>query len=393
MAKKRKIALVVHTAYPHSIGGREKHVHNLAVCLAQKEDVEVVVIAGGKVKEETCCQINGYKLILLPMISVKVSRNPLQIYRIIPKLYAVLAREAPEICHAFEYGSFTTDVTALYACRKKKLFFLTAYGYQFSNPVLKLCKSFYDLVVGRGLLACAVRVFCCSQVQKDELGKLVKNQEKIMIQPNGILIDERGPGFKEVEDIREKYDLKNKRVILSVLRILPRKGLSYLIEALKIVVHEKKFPDCLLLIVGPDCGERQELVSLVRERRLEGYVRFVGAVPYADVKNYIEVCDVFVLPSLYEGLPLALLETMLMGKAVIFSKIPCAKQVVEDGYNGCLVEPKNSADLADKLFDLLRDEDRRHVFGLRAAETAKKFDVRIEAEKMLGYYRSARVES
>jgi glycosyltransferase involved in cell wall biosynthesis len=386
MAKKTKIVLVVHTAYPNSIGGREKHVHNFATCLSRSDRVEVVVVAGGKVNKEACSFINGYKLILLPMLSIKVSRNPLQIYRIIPRLYAVLKREEADICHAFEYGSFTTDITALYAKRMKKLFYLTVYGYQFRSQALKLCKCFYDLMVGRSLLNYAVNVFCCSQAQKDELRKLVKNHQKIIIQPNCILIDENDPVFEKVENIRQTYNLENKMVILSIVRILPRKGLCYLIEAVRIVVYEKKFLNCLLLIVGPDCGERQRLVSLVKKYKLEQNVRFVGTVPYEEVKNYIEACDIFVLPSLYEGLPLALLEAMLMKKAVIFSRISCAEQVVRDDYNGYLVEPRDSIGLANKLLDLFRDESKRHVFGLRASETAKTFDVRIEVEKMLGHY-------
>lgn len=88
-----KIAFTVHTSYPDFIGGREHHVHHLAYALAK--DYEVVVISGGSSKKVQRQRINGYSLIMLPMISLKVSSNPLQIYRVVPKFFSCLQGEKP----------------------------------------------------------------------------------------------------------------------------------------------------------------------------------------------------------------------------------------------------------------------------------------------------------
>jgi len=120
-----KIAFVVHTAYPEFIGGREHHIHHLAAELAKSN--EVYVIAGGSADPAGTEKINGYHLIRLPMLSIRVSRNPLQIYRIVRGVYKTLCSIDPDIIHAFEYGSNTTDIAYMYVMFKSKPLVLTVY--------------------------------------------------------------------------------------------------------------------------------------------------------------------------------------------------------------------------------------------------------------------------
>ena len=381
-----KIAFVVHTAYPEFIGGREHHVHNLASALSKTDDV--VVIAGGKAKRAQRRIVNGYALITLPMLSIKVSHNPLQIYRIVRKLFLTLKQERPQLIHAFEYGSYSTDITYLYSKKYNIPFALTVYGYQFRNPLLKFLKRFYDYYVGRPLFNKADKIFCPSDIQRKEILEVTKENDvngKIVFQENCIRIDD----YKDIvfkQNLLKRYSLRDEVKLLTVARILPRKGIKYLVLALDKVIREYKFENIKLIIVGPDCGELKNIRNTVRKLKLENNILIVGSVPYKLVKDFLGICDIFVLSSLYEGLPLALLEAMAAGKAAIFTDLPCARKIITDGKDGLLVKPADIDSLTKAILRLSNDQRLRESFGLSAKEKVKNFDSHLEAQRVRKAY-------
>lgn len=385
-----KIAFVVHTAYPEFIGGREHHVHNLASALSKTDNV--VVIAGGKTKTVQRKPLNGYELITLPMLSIKVSHNPLQIYRIVRKLFPTLKQERPQLIHAFEYGSYSTDIAYLYSKKYNIPFALTVYGYQFRNPLLKFLKRFYDYYVGRPLFNKSDKIFCPSDIQRKEILKVTKEEDingKIVFQENCIQID----NYKDIiikKDLLKRYSLNDEVKLLTVARILPRKGIKYLVLALDKVIREYKFENIKLIIVGPDCGELNNIRDIIKKLRLENNVIITGAVPYKRVKDFLGICDIFVLSSLYEGSPLALLEAMAAGKAVIFTDLPCARKIITDGENGLLVKSADIDSLAKAILRLSNDWRLREFFGLNAKEKVKNFDSHIEAQRARKTYEEIR---
>ncbi|NQU19377.1 glycosyltransferase family 4 protein [bacterium] len=148
-----------------------------------------------------------------------------------------------------------------------------------------------------------------------------------------------------------------------------------------------------LIIVGPDCGELANIKKLIRTLDLESKVIFAGSVAPQKIKKFLGICDIFVLPSLYEGLPLALLEAMAAGKAVIFSNLLCAKKIIADGENGLLAKPADVNSLADAIIKLARDKKLREYLGVNAGKRAKKINsyseawaVRAEYAKVLKDY-------
>ncbi|MCF7887593.1 MAG: glycosyltransferase family 4 protein [Candidatus Omnitrophica bacterium] len=381
-----KIALTVHTAYPDFIGGREHHVHNLASELAHTD--EVVVIAGGKSKKKQCRIIGGYKLVTLPMISIKVSSNPLQIYRIIPKFLSCLKQESPDIVHAFEYGSFSTDVTYFYAKKHKIPFLLNVYGYQFNKLLLKLLKKIYDRTIGRALLKGASKIFFSSRTQQYEILSIANDNKiahKMMLQENSIKADDY-QGVTSNPNLAKKYKINDELILLTVVRLLPRKGIKYLILALNKIKNELNIQNVKLLIIGPNCGELANLKNLVKTHGLKNDVAFIGPVALNEVKDFLNICDIFILPSLYEGLPLALLEAMASGRAVIFSDLLCAKKIIANGINGLLVNPADAHSLAEAIVKLARDKRLRDHLGHNAAESVRKINSCAEAKNVKKLY-------
>ncbi|MBU2257750.1 MAG: glycosyltransferase family 4 protein, partial [Candidatus Omnitrophica bacterium] len=142
-----------------------------------------------------------------------------------------------------------------------------------------------------------------------------------------------------------------------------------------------------LLIVGPDCGELTNIKNMISKMDLAGTVTITGTVAYDQVKSYLGVCDVFILPSLYEGLPLALIEAMASRRAVIFSDLPSAGSIIKDGEDGLLVKPADSVSLARAIFRLYKDRSLRDLLGHNAKKRAELLDCGIEAESTYRIYR------
>jgi glycosyltransferase involved in cell wall biosynthesis len=139
------------------------------------------------------------------------------------------------------------------------------------------------------------------------------------------------------------------KIITFVGRITKSKGVSVLIQAFTQLSAKE---DAFLFIVG-DGPDKPLMLNLVAEKCLEGRVVFLG--PRRDVDRLLKISDIFVLPSLYEGFPIALLEAMAAEKPVVATRVGAVPMVVEDGVNGILVKPGNPQDLFDKLLLLLRD--------------------------------------
>ncbi len=381
-----KLAFVSHTSYPEFIGGREHHIHNLASVLSKTD--EVIVFSGSKTKVIERQKLNGYTLVRIPMISIKVSRNPLQIYRIMPRLFSELKKERFDLIHAFEYGSYSTNIAHLYSKKYNIPSVLTVYGYQFRSPLLKFFKFFYDHLIGKQMLNEAKRIFCPSGVQYKEILKVIKIKNiygKIIFQENCIKVD----NYKDIvtkKELLKQYNLSDEIKLLTVARILPRKGIKYLIFALDKVIRQHKFKNVKLIIVGPDCGELKNIKDITKQLKLENNVVIVGAMPYHQVKDFLGICDIFVLPSLYEGLPLALLEAMAAGRAVIFSDLSCAQKIITNGKDGLLVNFADVDSLANAILRLSTEEKFREYLGLNAKQKVAEFNSQIEASRVKKIY-------
>jgi glycosyltransferase involved in cell wall biosynthesis len=176
-------------------------------------------------------------------------------------------------------------------------------------------------------------------------------------------------------------------VLLSVARLDPQKGLRYLVEALPAIVRE--FPGTVAVFVGGGAPEaRATLENLADTLGVRGNVRFAGV--QTDVTPYLETSDVFVLPSLYEGLGIALVEAMAMERPCVASRTTAIPEVVADGVSGLLVPPADAAGLAAAILSLLRDPALRARMGVEGRRIAQeRFDVTRNIHQLEAVYESA----
>ena len=175
-------------------------------------------------------------------------------------------------------------------------------------------------------------------------------------------------------------------VLINVGRQEFQKGQQYLLEAFEEVARQH--PNALLLIAGrkghatPELERRMAKSSLLHER-----VSFLGHRD--DVPDLLAAADVFVFPSLYEGLGGAVIEAMALGLPIVTSDIPAVREVTEEGKNAVLIPPGRPDVLAGALTDLLDDPDRRAWFGRRSrAIYEEHFTLETVVDRMADLYRA-----
>jgi glycosyltransferase involved in cell wall biosynthesis len=152
-------------------------------------------------------------------------------------------------------------------------------------------------------------------------------------------------------------------LVLTCARLDEQKGHDVLLRA------AAALPGIAFAFAG-EGPKRAELEALAGELGLEDRVAFLGRRD--DVPALLAACDVFALPSLYEGSSLAVLEAMAARRAVVSSAIGGTEELIEDGHDGLLVEPGDVAGLRAALARLLDDGELRGALGRRARERAER---------------------
>ncbi|HOF42811.1 MAG TPA: glycosyltransferase family 4 protein [Candidatus Moranbacteria bacterium] len=178
---------------------------------------------------------------------------------------------------------------------------------------------------------------------------------------NGINVGDFFPNY-------EKRDLSY-FTIVCVSRITPRKGIRFLIQAFKVL--SARYSNIRMLIVG-DGNEKPSLEQLTLGLGLEDKVVFTGAVPHKDVLQYYHKANVFVLPSLNEGMSNTMLEALACGLPLIATDTGGTKEILADGRNGFIVRMRDSNDLAEKLEKLVLDPSLVERMGQESLRIAKE---------------------
>ena len=199
---------------------------------------------------------------------------------------------------------------------------------------------------------------------RDFLGQQVGiPKRRIRVVSNGVPVDEKSSD-ERLETLRESLGLNGHiRVIGTVGSLYPVKGHKFLIDAAVHVI--RRCPDVTFLIVGRG-RLREELETQARSLGVDPYIRFLGHRD--DVRDLLGLFDVFVLPSLSEGMPLALLEAMAAGVPAVATRVGGVGEAIEDGKTGLLVPPGDSHLLTESIMKLLQDRTLARKMGESAQD-------------------------
>jgi glycosyltransferase involved in cell wall biosynthesis len=203
-------------------------------------------------------------------------------------------------------------------------------------------------------------------------------RDKIVVIPNGVCL----PSLSKVA----MEDQNASHIVLFVGRLIWRKGIRFLIEALPQILAE--YPDAELQIVGN--GEQKSILEeRIKKFGIENSVRFLGRVSPERLVSLYHEADVVVQPSLYEPCSLAILEAMSFGKPVVATRVGGIPDLITNGIEGLLVEPENSLQLATAITTIFSDESlKRRLADNARKRVEREFTWKAIAEKTLKLYAS-----
>jgi glycosyltransferase involved in cell wall biosynthesis len=240
------------------------------------------------------------------------------------------------------------------------------------------------LKVKKSILNHCDGVTVVSNYMRDVCLQIINIDEKLHVCPMGVDLVST---FKPVEKTE-----RDDNTILFVGRLVEKKGVFILLDAIKILIQE--YPDLELLIVG-DGPERDKLEERCEVLNITDSVKFKGALNQEQLPKIYSQATMAVIPSIVdsrndqEGLGLVAIEAMGCGVAVIISALPAVLDIVEDGVNGILVQPGNVKDLAAAIKNLLVDKNTRDMMASRARQSViEKFDWQVAVKRYLAVIES-----
>lgn len=256
----------------------------------------------------------------------------------------------------------------------KKPLLITVYG----EDITKLSKQMVSASLIKSNLSEADAIICQSEFLRKEIDGIGIKNKRFFIISMGAKTDRFMPEDKH--KARKLLNLpKDKKIILFVGHLIPRKGVEYLIRAMDIMKEKDK--DILCCIIG-DGIQRESLQKMASELGLGKHVLFAGQKKNEDLPPYMNSCDVFVLPSLNEGLPVVLCEALACGKPVVATRVAGTPELVNDDV-GYLAKPEDEKDLAEKiLLAISKNWDKKKIL-----KRASEFSTAASAERLVKVYR------
>lgn len=284
--------------------------------------------------------------------------------RVWGKVKKLMVQEGIELVHV--HGS-RANSNILWAARSLNIpVVYTVHGWSFHQDQHFLVRNLR--VMGEKYLTSRTDLnISVSESNKQSGRQFIKGFESVVVN-NGI-DQKRFDPKKTYKDIRKEFNIPAEKIlVLFLARFTAHKQPLALIKAFTGAVQRNN--RLHLLMVG-DGDQKQEAVELIAK---EGTGDQITLVPFRlDVPDIIAAADIYVLPSLWEGLPIALLEAMAMGKAVIGTKVDGTSEVIQDQENGLLIPTENLVrELEEKLVLLSQDETLRRSLQQKAITTVNE---------------------
>ena len=377
-------------AYYPDFGGAEVFAQEIAERLV-KEGNEVDVITGRTLKGSKSFEvIKGVNVYRVRLVSGKYWFKYLSLFSYafvsIITVFILHKRRNCDLIHAIEVFGAGLPGVILKRLIKKPLL-VTVQGGYFSEEGSPLRKR----ILGR-LERWCLKNASVVHVISEYLGERARRRgaESVVVIPNGI--DERVFYPVNKDEAKKKAGVADERVILSICPGYVRharpfsykSGYPELIHALSNL--SSQFPNLRLVLIG-EGNIRGELDALAAELGIRDKVSFLGFISHKELASYLAMADIFIRPSLVEGLGIAFIEAMACGVPVIGTDVGGIPDIIEHDKNGFLIRPQDRQGMVQALRALLEDEDLRSRFITKGLETVRqKFHWDAIFEQVEGLY-------
>ena len=370
---------MVTLTFPPRFGGIEAYYHHL--CNELPAD-KIVVLAPNTPGEDDFDRNQHYTIVRKPMINPVVPRWPKGWFGII-KLASTIRwmNLIRSIDHAVRLHHIELiqagqvlplGTLALWYFRKHKIpYIFYAHGMDITLPQRFIRKK----TLLKNVIKNAHAIVANSEHTKRELVSMGATPEQVTVIYPCPNITATEPAQSVVDNISNNFHLAGKQLLLTVARLVERKGHDMVIKALPQII--KQVPNVSYVILG-DGPYRKNLENLVAELKLGRYVQFVGARPQSEMSAWYELSDVFIMPARQlpngdvEGFGIAYLEANLFAKPVIGGNSGGVPEAVADNISGLLVNPTDVDDIAKAAIKLLTDTSLAQRLGIQGMDRVHK---------------------
>ncbi len=366
-----RILLLADSFLPHAGGSREYY-HNIYSKLVELGDSQVTLLTKkipGWREFDRAASTEHFRIIrrFKPLRSWKYQELPKGLGPFLGAVWHAM-HFSPAIVHGGDL--YPPGLTAMIL---KKLMGLPYIVYCHGEEIPQLDQYKYQPRVRNRIYLNADAVIAASEFTRNNLLRLGVPDDRICKIVPGV-DSERFRPMPRRADLVERFGLQGKTVVLTVARLIPRKGHRVVLEAFCKVCNE--IPNAQYLIVGAG-PEEFRLRQMVSEAGLNQRVTFAGYVPAEQLPDIYNLCDIMVMPNReeksgdVEGFGIVFLEANAARKPVIGGRSGGAIEAIVEGKTGYLVNPEDPNELAGVLRRLLLDQDLREELGRAGARRAK----------------------
>jgi len=377
-------------------GGAQKYVHDLAVNLPPTD--YQAIVAAGQGDGELFNQLANFPAVkTIKLFNLQRLPLPLTAWRCLKEIVKLLIQEKPEVLHlnssvAEFLGSWAAKIYKKKTKANLKVIY-TVHGWVFLEPGFG--KSLIYLLVEK-ISAQWKDVFIVLSQHDLQIGlrKKISPKNKLVKIYNGLDIQSLYflPKEQALKILPAQFQKNNLPIIGTIANFYASKGLAFLIKAMALIRKNFQFSEynpipCRkqssaseasrslfsifnLLIIG-DGPQRKNLENLIAKLKLNDCIFLAGRMPSA--AQYLSAFDIFVLPSVKEGLPYVILEAMAAGAPIVATNVGGLPELIENGKSGLLVEPKNPIALASAIERLLNNPEQQKSLAENAKQQAGKF--------------------
>jgi glycosyltransferase involved in cell wall biosynthesis len=373
---------ILYVVTKSNFGGAQRYVFDMATNLP-KGQFEAVVAFGGDGKLKDKLETSDIRTVQIDRLDRDISL--LDEFRVFSNLLKIIRSEQPDILHlnSAKAGGLGALAGCIYnlsnsffglflkaeSGRRKTRIIYTVHGWTFreerpyaQNMLIRFF-SWLTILFSDTTIAVSERDF----INSPDL--FLKH--RIVIVKNGIGETE----FKERESARREIfkksglPQKKSRLCIGTIAELHRnKGLSYAIEAMSDITND--IPNSTFFIFS-DGEERKNLEEKIRSMNLGEKVFLLGFVE--DAARFLPAFDIFILPSIKEGLPYTILEAGLAGKAVVATAVGGIPEIIDDMKSGILVQPRQPKEIASAIKFLAENPERAEEFGKNLSQKITKY--------------------
>ncbi len=358
MKKKLRVARIVSGMW---LGGVEKKLASLLAKMNKDEFDLCVICLREKGPLADDLERAGIPVHLCPVPS---RWNPIGIW----KLRTLLVKEKIQVVHTHMYRANTSGTIAALLARVpviiSQVHNVDTWDYRSQIWTDRILSVFKDMTI-----------FVSEAVRANFLESVPLRLGSHTVIYNGVDTE----FYKPADD--NPLKLEGEIRIGAVARLIPQKGIHYLIDVLSDTVFREKNIHAYILGDGP---MRNDLEELARQKEISNRFHIMGA--NGDVVSFLRSIDIFVMPSLKEGFSNALLEAMAVGVPIIATAVGGNPEAIEDGESGILVPPGDHSAMRQSLMSLIDDPDRRKLLRWHARQQAQVFSQEKMIQKISSLY-------